>query len=43
MRVGRMPYGMKLAFQCVGTTSKCGFMSFQRARSAWAAVLAVLA
>jgi hypothetical protein len=34
---------MELHFQYVRTTSTCGFMSFRRARSALAAVLAVLA
>jgi hypothetical protein len=32
MRVGLAPYDMKLDFQCVGTTSIRGFMSFQRVR-----------
>ena len=33
--------GMKVDFQCVRATSNCGFMSFRRALSAGAAVLAV--
>jgi hypothetical protein len=37
----RAPYAMKPDFQCVIATSNRGFMSFRRARSRRAAVLAV--
>jgi len=42
MRGGHAPHDMKLDFQCAGTTSSRGFMSFRRVRSVRAAVLVVL-
>jgi hypothetical protein len=35
------PEDMKLDFQCVWTPSTRGFMSFQRIRAMWSAVLTV--
>jgi hypothetical protein len=43
MRVGRARYGMNVVFQYVIALSNWGFISYRRARSRRAAVLAVLA
>jgi len=40
---GPAPYGMKPHSQYARALWNCGFMSFRRAQSDWAAVLAVLA